>query len=433
MPAQAVKMPDWMQFREVIKNRGHDFWVSCLANVTVDDMLGKVDSLRIEGELASDIFSHCYVKAAVDIKAVANAVFDEFGLGLRKKRVLSSSAPGVVFAFVNNDGPSILSKWRESMGNNDKRLSAEERLRREQHIFRNATLADMDREMGKNKHRFWLTSVTGVDVETCKKRVVTSSIEGQLAVDRFKCCLVAEVSDCLRATDQLTSRHGMGLRKSMVRAKAGQGCLALLYNSTEILLAGARATEEANPKRTEREDATPLPDAKRRHVSVADQLQNTAKSSTDKSMRLATSASKESTSRLGSATSMASDASVSVTLPLQQKQEKDQRGAPAATAAPQPKAILDAASPGKKPDKALPSGPPPDPAGDLHYRQVQVLEGKMAKLLPTLKREKFATDYIQGKLELIMQKPKGRLDKFKLDIGRIWRAWLDDRLAEDVF
>jgi len=58
----------------------------------------------------------------------------------------------------------------------------------------------------------------------------------------------------------------------------------------------------------------------------------------------------------------------------------------------------------------------------------------LAALLPTLPREQLSTPLVQEKLEESMRKPHGRLDKFKLEIARIWRKYLETTAGqtEDV-
>merc|ERR1719464_94927 len=75
-------------------------------------MNDKLVSLRVEGSLAMEEFSHCYVSQSVDIKSDANALIDKFGLGLRKKRIHSHSTAGCVFVLVNHGGPSGIMQKR---------------------------------------------------------------------------------------------------------------------------------------------------------------------------------------------------------------------------------------------------------------------------------------------------------------------------------
>eukprot|EP00927_Polykrikos_kofoidii_P070326 TRINITY_DN6643_c0_g2_i1.p1 TRINITY_DN6643_c0_g2~~TRINITY_DN6643_c0_g2_i1.p1 ORF type:complete len:418 (+),score=65.47 TRINITY_DN6643_c0_g2_i1:119-1372(+) len=417
MPLQSFAMPSSKDFRDIMKDRGHDFWVSCAANATMQEMQGCINSVRVEGELASEIFSHCYIKEADDIRGAANELFDEFGLGLRRKRINGSPAKGCIFVFVNNGGLSVLGRWRESMDSKDKRLSTEERVRREQHMFEVSSMVEIEREMSRANHQFWLTSYTGVDAETCKKRLVTCTVEGQLALERFGRCLITEVQDCQKATERLTTRKGLGLRKAMVRSKFGRGCVALLLPGNDSSNGCTKRPHDtiAMPATSSGDAASPS-DAKRRALHGC----------WDKAKLQDTNANGDAVLK-PPASVPAADVAIPV-LPL--KQEKDQRRAS--------KVPADAGATAEKLDPAKISsvvlqGPPPDPVGDLHYRQVQVLEGRIAKLLPTLSQSQFSTEYIQERLEEMMQKPKGRLEKFKMDIGRIWRAWLDDRLAEDVF
>merc|ERR1719428_1407168 len=115
-----------MQITPVLKDRGHDFWVSCLAGVTVEELPDKLGSIRVEGELVGDVFTHVYCKSTDNIKRDADAIVTDFGLGLRKKRVMSHPVPGCVYVLINNRCETALSKRKALLPSNDKRLSAEE-------------------------------------------------------------------------------------------------------------------------------------------------------------------------------------------------------------------------------------------------------------------------------------------------------------------
>lgn len=61
---------------------------------------------------------------------------------------------------------------------------------------------------------------------------------------------------------------------------------------------------------------------------------------------------------------------------------------------------------------------------DLYRRQLRVLERRLEELLPGLPRQRLSTALVQSKLEESMQKPAGRLDRFQADIELIWRAFI---------
>eukprot|EP00927_Polykrikos_kofoidii_P041694 TRINITY_DN35535_c0_g1_i1.p1 TRINITY_DN35535_c0_g1~~TRINITY_DN35535_c0_g1_i1.p1 ORF type:complete len:401 (+),score=55.46 TRINITY_DN35535_c0_g1_i1:139-1341(+) len=398
MPTECIKMSASMQFRDILHDRGHDFWVGFQSNVSADETVERMHVYRVEGELVSDIFSHCYVKEASDVRKEAIAILDEFGSGLRRKRALTPSVPGCIFVFVNEGGPSVLSRWYSSMDDKDRRLSAEERVRRERHMFEIVSLVEMEKEMSRNKNNFWLTSYSFIDAETCKRRVVTSSVEGQNACERFSRCLITEVADCHKATERLSIRKGLGLRKNAVRSKFGQGCLALLLTSP--------ASSKTGVKRSHGESAT--------HAS----------SSTDAAV------STEIKRRNGSSTDQ-TPLSTNVSLAtVAVHHDEGQRCEVVAMAGERRTASPDISELEGRTDRADTADvnvmtSPPSPEDDLFCKQMQVLENRIAKLLPSLSEDQFSTDYIQERLEEIMQKPKGRLDPFKTDIGRIWQSWVD--------
>ena len=71
-----------------------------------------------------------------------------------------------------------------------------------------------------------------------------------------------------------------------------------------------------------------------------------------------------------------------------------------------------------------------DAAEAVYCKQLEVIERKLAVLLPTMSREELSTTTcVQAKLEVSMQKPSGRLQKFNMEIGRLRRAFLE-RLSQ---
>merc|ERR1712048_1332320 len=108
MSLTCTKIPPWMKWSNLVKNRNNDFWLSSLADVSEEDLPDKMKTYRVEESIAGDIFSQCYYRHSKDIKTDADSIVDEVGLGLRKSRVKSKSASGCVFILVKNDGPSLL-------------------------------------------------------------------------------------------------------------------------------------------------------------------------------------------------------------------------------------------------------------------------------------------------------------------------------------
>eukprot|EP00930_Biecheleria_cincta_P020397 TRINITY_DN15356_c0_g1_i2.p1 TRINITY_DN15356_c0_g1~~TRINITY_DN15356_c0_g1_i2.p1 ORF type:complete len:298 (+),score=56.40 TRINITY_DN15356_c0_g1_i2:60-896(+) len=247
MDLECTKLPDSMPFRYLIQDRGHDFWVSSMAGVSEEEMPGKIATLRVEDELVSEVFTHCYFKTSNKIKSDANAITDEFGLGLRKKRVTSQDVAGCVFVLINKNEETLLSKRRAALSPCDKKLSSEERLRRTQMQFYVTSVDAIMITAKAWKSSFWLTSFTEVGAEEAKKKIAVLNIEGKLAFERFAKCMIAEVPDCQRATETISKTCGLGLRKSAVRTFRNcekKGSVALLFSEQACSEAAASAAPE---------------------------------------------------------------------------------------------------------------------------------------------------------------------------------------------
>jgi len=373
MSLECVKMPDWMKFSGILKARGTDFWISSLAGVSVEEMPDKLQTYRVEDDLAADLFTHCYFQRSDDIKAGTDAIIDEFGLGLRRKRVMSKSVPGCIFAFVTKSGgASVLQQRRNELASDDKRLSAEERLRRTDLKFDVLDVSAMRAEAKRCPLGFWLTSYTGTGLDDCKKKVVTTNIEGKPAAENFARCLVTEVKDCRKATEWLTTQLGLGLRKSAVRSRAESGCVALLLAKGGT---GASAGVTMGPNSAASGScATEAPETKRQRTQS-----NASGSSSGSS-------SSSSSSANGGGNTEPAVTSGEVLLPLVQADAGAENNA------------------------------------EMHARQVAVLEKRLVAVLPSLSGETLTTALVQERLEHSMQKPAGRLDKFRGDIDRLWPA-----------
>ena len=57
--------------------------------------------------------------------------------------------------------------------------------------------------------------------------------------------------------------------------------------------------------------------------------------------------------------------------------------------------------------------------------QVDMLQAKLAILLPTLPRQSLSTACVLAALERAMGKPPGRLARFQSEIERLWHAWAE--------
>lgn len=395
MAIECTKMPDSMPFRFLVQDRGNDFWVSSLAGVSKEEMPDRMASLRVEDELVSEVFTHCYFKISSKIKSDANAITDEFGLGLRKKRVTSHDVPGCVFVLVNKNEETLLSRRRAELSSSDRRLSPEERLRRTQMQFDVSSLDALMKEAKACKSNFWLTSYSEAGAEESKKRVVTMSVEGTLAPERFSKCILVEVPDCQKATEKIIGACGLGLRKSAVRSRGKKGSVALLFSeATSASSQGPRAATTTGEESYSSSDSSESSKSQRVGAKRAKPDGRVVPAQKPKKLKPVNVAPNQQAKR--------EKAESSIILPITSE------------------AAVRSVTAERKSD---PNERTTDE--ELHYRQVQVLEKRLASLLPTLPRDQLSTPFLQAKLEQQMQKPAGRLDKFKLDIGRIWRAFAD--------
>lgn len=262
MTLACVALKEWKQFDIVLKDRGHDFWVTCLAGIKQGELPERLATMRVEDQCAPDVFTHCYIKESSNIKDDADKIIEKFGLGLRKSRVKSRPDPGCVFVLVNNSRETVLSQRRANLASDDRRLSAEERLRRTEMEFEiKPLIGQLIVEAKRNPGCFWVSAFSSIKAEECKKSVVTMTIETQPVYPRFKRCVLVETDDCHAATHRLVTACGLGLRRSQVRSKNVPGCVVLLLTGKDVLARRREAT-------TSLPDAAPM--AKRQRTENAD-------------------------------------------------------------------------------------------------------------------------------------------------------------------
>jgi len=414
---KCVKLADWSEIRDVLMDRKHDFWLSCMQGITELEFPQRIATTRVENLLAPDVFTHCFVARCKDIKAAANALTTEFGLGLRRKRVTSAEGmAGCVFALVSDSGPTQLALRHDEIAASataasssasflacSSKLSSEERVRRSKLQFQVVGYSELmsAAAMASQFRGFWLTAFQNVQAEECKKRVVTTRVKDELLETRFASCLLFEAADCHVVTERLTDLHGLGQREQRVRATRGPGCLALLIGSSlDGVVKGSSSL------------SSPLPSAKRR----------TGEGSTSKVLPL--SAAKrpcledtltQRSSTFGSVVARCGSVAI---LPSRADQTK---------AVPK----MDEVTQGAVSKGAL-TEVPTDPRSnaakeEFRFRQTKVLGKRLAQLLPTLSPEKLSTAFVQERLEESMNKPAGRLDAYKIDIARIWREYIEQK------
>jgi len=257
MPLNLVLVKDWKEVRGMLREQGHDFWASCLSHTTPMEMADRFQTMRVDGEvLAQEAFTHAYVAESGDVRADLNALIDEFGLGLRRKRARSGNEPGCVFVLASRGQPSGIKRRRTNLSATDKTLSTEERLRRTKMRFEVVSADQLGVQMSQSKADFWLTAYTGLDKEACKRKVVALQVEGAPAAERFARCLVAESRNCQEVTDRLCGLHGLGSRKTTVRSKPEPGCLALLLAGDGKPDAGAESDSDSDSSSSASADGT---------------------------------------------------------------------------------------------------------------------------------------------------------------------------------
>lgn len=238
MPLQFSFVDDWKDLRSVLPRDGHDFWVGSLASVYATAIPDKLQSARIEDLFVEESgYTHCYIAKSSDVKADANRLMDEFGLGMRKKRAGGAAGqPGSIWALVSRNGPSVLSRRRAGLSGNDKALSTEERVRRTNLQFAKVSLQQMCVHAQASKDEFYLTAYSDVGAEACKKKVVTINLDGTMASELFAVCLLAETKNCKVATEHINLNCGLGCRSNAVRARQKAGCVVLMLPTRPLAL-----------------------------------------------------------------------------------------------------------------------------------------------------------------------------------------------------
>jgi hypothetical protein len=443
---ECVRIGDLRDLRNVFEGRtGHDFWLGSLAEVDARDMPEKLLSLRVEDELVDKVFSHCYVAESSNIKADSNALVDEFGLGLRKKRTTSHAVPGVVFVLTCNGGESILSQRRAALDGNDRRLSTEERVRKTALQFDVVTESVLLEEAKRHRPHFFLTSYSQVESETCKKRVICLKVDDKLAPERFVRCLIAETKNCQESTDRLTNLHGLGTRKTAVRSRSEPGCIVILFEKTSLNMLELGTVAMSSP--------APTPDAEAAVVAaigaeIAVKRRKTGKRAASPSEKTLEPAKRFDADMRHVSCNIAKNAPRQLATVRTAVGEREvgsassDRGAscPGADATRSPMITTPAAAPKRvkalSPAKACtshlgasavrtaPATVADDAEGDRWYKQVKALEKRLQFLLPALPREQLSNAFVQAKLEQCMQLKTGKLDVFRADIGRIWRDYV---------
>lgn len=234
------------EIASIVRRHGNDHWIGTLAGDDPYDVEQKLTTMQVRSSRASEVFTHCYILRCDDIKDSANNLVDEFGLGLRHSRSHSAAVSGCLYLLVNVDGPTVLLKEAENLGSTDRKLSAEQRLRKTPIHFEEASLAKFSEVASAHKAKFWLTAFSGVDVDMCKKRVCTTAIEGDPVEEHFRCCYILPTDNCKDTTTRIEAAFGVGARRGAVRARHESGCVILLLKNKPASLPSSSTTIPAS-------------------------------------------------------------------------------------------------------------------------------------------------------------------------------------------
>jgi len=450
-----VRLDEVDQLRRVIKEQGHDFWLSCLAEGAHVSLIKTLETMKCDGVPAAESFTHCYVAPCEDIKVTANELLDELGLGLRRKRVHSNPGPGYVFALVNLESFSLLCKKNMALAATDKRLSTEERLRRSALRFEEVSLEGLMKKATEYQLSFWLTTFSEVDIKEARKRVVCAKMDKVYASDRFSKCFLHGTRNLLKSCQKLVNTCGMGLRKNKIHSSKRPGVMVLLITEKEhredakmkqmsVIKGGERTKRKKKKHKDEKrigkaevgidDLAAPAPTASTEDLalhglglgpdaSMLDHLEESAATLAVRSPTGEDRAEDDMTSEerlkhrqlqvLEKRTQMLLPELISkrqVTTEFVQSRLEELMNKPHGRL----ERFRDEIDQIWR--RVL--------ATDLHRRQWRVLERKLEAILPTFPKDSLATEYIQARLEEAMQRPAGKFDKFRADIDLYWRATL---------
>jgi len=300
---------------------------------------------------------------------------------------------GYVFVLVNTSGPTVLLKQQLELPATSTKLATEVRVRRTSVRYEVSSVAVMVTHSRKNQGSFFLTAISGADVEMCKKKIVSTQVGGALVEERFPRCLLAEVPNCLEAVNLIQDKCGWGIRTSKVRCKPVKGCLALFLPmeykaqaTSQPLPFNDQATSQALvPFNDQAGGAVTTPDAKR-HRQVWKTSNGGVAASASAVATPQTSQQASAASMVAAASRRASNSPTAPTVPTDKGGASRKR--------------------------------PRDDDNNLYQKQVSVLEGRMTVLLPLLLPAELNPNFVQARLEEMMHMPQGRLAKFQPVIQR---------------
>jgi len=239
-----VRLQTLEELIDKVKDRGHDFWVGTAANLEHYEAISRLGGTKIEEMFAEDVFSHCFTFVSTDIYTAANEVIEKFGLGLRRKKLPSTKATsGCVYLMVNYSRETVLQARRSKIANDSTtfRLSSEAKLRNTTIKFEECTKNKLKAVLGKTK-AFWLSAFKQLTVKEAQKQIMNTSIEGQSPEKLFSHCYIMASENCRKDCDEFYESFGLGVRRTMVRAKETWGTVFALV-ATEVPMGNFKEEE----------------------------------------------------------------------------------------------------------------------------------------------------------------------------------------------
>mmetsp|Transcript_123989 Transcript_123989/g.194384 ORF Transcript_123989/g.194384 Transcript_123989/m.194384 type:complete len:392 (+) Transcript_123989:1-1176(+) len=373
-----------------LQRYGSDHYVTSLKDVGAHEAADKLSSLRVDGELAQDVFSHCYALDSEDVMADGEKILKACGLGLRKKRFKGSSHAGCILALFNKLGPTKLSQIRSSLSDTDTRLPTHDRLDRSTLLFQEVESSTLDQFARRHARNHFLTALASDDGPmACKKYIITMKYGEELVSKKFTNCVMSKVDDCMSVV-RCIEQYGLGCRSKKVRCRAVPGWIALLFNSSNDPSVASR---------------------------VSDVIDNASNSLVAKGAGTHSKRSRENGSLTGDV----------LQEPAASKMRFDRHLNSGHQKCPIEIVGADNATPNESHQRH-----PSIVEEETHYRVSKVLEKKSRRILAKLPRASICTDSVQNKLEERMHKPPGHFDRYRLEISRIWRTYLDDTADQDI-
>jgi len=238
-----VSVNTLQQLSQLLQDRGAgrglndftDFWVGTLAGVDYLDMKCRCENhLAVHEYPVREIFTHAYILETNDIKTAANTLLDQFGLGLRKKRVLSKAEKGCVFLLLNNNGKTPYLAQREGAGL-ESRNSGEFRRRALDGIVHFVTLEDRDEFLALPKMNlaFWAGCVMTTSMAEAENFIANINVDTKKIEYLFSHCYLHRSQNCRKDCDDIFNRYGNGLRQRIVTSAREQPGIVFLLIATK--------------------------------------------------------------------------------------------------------------------------------------------------------------------------------------------------------